>query len=353
MRVRRTMVRHLVAAVSMSAVAFAVQIPSSDMATAAPGDQWLTDVNTYRAMSALAPLTENTTWSADGQAHSCYMLFNGITHDEIVGNLGYTLGGDSAGNNGNIAVSSNAAATARDHIDIWMSGPFHAIGILRPELATTGFGICANAATTPWHSGATLDVIRGIDPQRANPTTATVFPGRGATIALNQFRTESPDPVALCNWTGSAGLPLIAMMPGGVTSASASLVGPGGSIETCVLHGGNTAADDTAQSILNGDNAVVVVPRAPLVPGAYTSTVTSTGGDVTWSFRAQPGDRRRYDTRGWSGRDTPGSSGHPRGPLHERRCPPHRRHQRRVVLTETVVSTCRQRRIIGSSTDAR
>ena len=63
-----------------------------------------------------------------------------------------------------------------------MTGPFHAIGILRPKLATSGFGICADAATSPWHSGGTLDVLRGINPQRPTPTTATVFPGRDATV---------------------------------------------------------------------------------------------------------------------------------------------------------------------------
>ena len=47
-------------------------------------------VNAYRAMSGLGPVTENTTWSAEGQAHSCYMLHNGISHDEVPGNPGYT-----------------------------------------------------------------------------------------------------------------------------------------------------------------------------------------------------------------------------------------------------------------------
>jgi hypothetical protein len=173
-------------------------------------------------MSGLAPVTENTSWSADGAAHSCYMLYNGISHDEVPGSPGYTTGGDSAGNNGNVAVSSSITATARDHIDLWMSGPFHAIGILRPKLATSGFGICADGTTPTWHSGGTLDVLRGIDSQRANPTTATVFPGRDSTLALSQFRTETPNPLTYCGWSGSAGLPLIAMMTGAVSAANAT-----------------------------------------------------------------------------------------------------------------------------------
>jgi hypothetical protein len=86
------------------------------------------------------------------------MLQNGIAHDEIEGRPGYTVGGDLAGNNGNVAVSSSISATARDHVELWMTGPFHAIGVLRHSLRTSGFGLCAMADTpTPWHSGGTLD----------------------------------------------------------------------------------------------------------------------------------------------------------------------------------------------------
>jgi hypothetical protein len=280
------MVSCVTAAASIVAVLFVGQVSSSGVVSAAAPTSWLTTVNAYRAMSGLAPVTENTTWSAEGQAHSCYMLYNGISHDEVPGNPGYTTGGDTAGNSGNVAVSSSSAATARNHIDLWMSGPFHAIGILRPQLTTSGFGICADDAASAWHSGGTLDVLRGINDQIASPTTATVFPGRNATLALNRFVTESPNPLTFCGWTGSAGLPLVAMMPADVTAANATLVGPAGAIATCVLHGENTSG--TAQSILRSDNAVVVVPRDPLAPGTYTSTVTSTGGNVTWSFTIDP-----------------------------------------------------------------
>ena len=286
MQVRRSMVSCVTAAASIVAVLFAGQVSSSGVVSAAAPASWLTTVNAYRAMSGLAPVTENTTWSAEGVAHSCYMLHNGISHDEVPGNPGYTTGGDTAGNSGNVAVSSSTAATPRSHIDLWMTGPFHAIGILRPQLTTSGFGICADESASAWHSGATLDVLRGINHQVAGPTDATVFPGRNATVALSRFVTESPNPLAFCGWTGSAGLPLIAMMPGTVTSATATLSGPAGPVQTCVLHGENT--NGTAQSILRSDDAVVVVPREPLAPGTYTSTVNTTGGNVTWSFTIDP-----------------------------------------------------------------
>ena len=254
-------------------------------AEAVADDDWLGIVNTYRQMSGLSPITSNATWSAEAKAHSSYMLQNGISHDEIPGRPGYTLGGDKAGNSGNVAVSSSISATARNHIDLWMTGPFHAIGILRHSLTSSGFGL-SNQENTPtqWRSGATLDVIRGIDASRPRPSTPIVFPGDGATVPLNAFIVESPNPVTLCGWTGSAGLPLIAMMPSEVTSANSTIVGPNGPIDTCTLHPGNTGADGTARAILAGDNAVVVMPRQVLADGTYTVTVSSTGGNVTWSF---------------------------------------------------------------------
>jgi len=232
----------------------------------------------------LQPVVEEPTWSDEARAHSCYMLQNGIGHDETPGLPGYTPGGDIAGNSGNVAVSSSIEATARNHVELWMTGPFHAIGVLRHSLRTSGFGRCAESETpTPWHSGGTLDVIRGIDSGATRPSTPIVFPGDGATVPLNRFITESPDPLAMCGWTGSAGLPLIAMMPSDATTADSTLTGPDGPIETCTLHEDNVS-DATARSILDGDNAIVVMPREVLVDGVYTATVNSNGGNVTWSF---------------------------------------------------------------------
>ncbi len=110
-----------------------------------------------------------------------------------------------------------------------------------------------------------------------------VFPGDGATVPLHSFITEFPNPLTMCGWTGQAGLPLIAMLPNDATSANATLTGPTGPIETCALHEGNVS-DAVGRSILDGDNAVIVMPRDVLVDGEYTATVASNGGNVTWSF---------------------------------------------------------------------
>lgn len=261
--------------------------PAPAVSAAVDDQDWLGIVNSYRAMSGLGPVVENPTWSAQGRDHSRYMLLNGISHHEVVGNPGYTEGGHTAGMNGNVAVSSSVNATPRNHIDLWMTGPFHAIGVLRHNLTSTGFGLTADASTSPWRSGATLDVLRGLNSSQPRPSTPIVFPGRDATIPLYRFITEQPNPVTLCGWSGQAGLPLIAMMPAGVSAANSTLVGPNGPVETCTLHPGNTS-DATARGVMASENAVVVVPREHLATGRHTATVTSDGGQVTWSFVVDP-----------------------------------------------------------------
>lgn len=265
----------------------AVEIAATPAPTAhaanVDANDWRGVVNAYRAMSGLGPVGENGTWSAQGREHSAYMLINGITHVQEQGKPGYTPSGYQAGINGNVAVTSSTTWTARQFVELWLTGPFHAIGVLRHNLVTSGYGQRVDANAARWKSGATLDVLRGIDGSRPRPTTPIVFPGRDATTSLYRFIAEYPNPVELVGWTGDAGLPLIAMMPRRVTSASATLTGPNGPVEVRVLHEGNTN-DATAKAVMAGDHAVVVVPRVHLADGRYTATVRSNGGDVTWSF---------------------------------------------------------------------
>jgi uncharacterized protein YkwD len=97
----------------------------------APDADWLTTVNYFRAMSGLGPVNEDPTLSTGAVKHSCYMLLNDITHYEEPSKPGYTVDGARAGRNGNVAVSSVFNTLDRSHIELWMTGPFHAIGLLR------------------------------------------------------------------------------------------------------------------------------------------------------------------------------------------------------------------------------
>ena len=277
-------------AVLIAAVFVALLVPVARPARAdtAVANEALAAVNAYRAMSALPPAALNDEWSAQVTQHSCYMLRYGPAHAEQPGLPGYTAGGDEAGRNSNVTVHTSSDAGPGDHIDRWMTAPFHALGILRPGLQTTGYGQCNDAdPATPWGSAATLDVLRGLD--LSVPTgDPIVFPGDRATVALDRFVAESPNPVDLCGWTGGAGLPLIAMFPNPVSAATATLTGPAGPLDVCVLQPGAVGGNQFAESVLTGANAVVAVPRATLAPGTYAAAVSGAGGAVNWSFTVQP-----------------------------------------------------------------
>ncbi|CAB4882989.1 unannotated protein [freshwater metagenome] len=289
-RTTRNWVRH--AAVLLSAV-LGVGATNSIVSADAnppfipPDASWLTTVNYYRAMSNLAPVSENPTFSAGAYNHSCYMLQNGISHDEIPGLPGYTDSGDIAGNSGNVAVSSVYGIEARQHIELWMTGPFHTVGVLRPNLQTVGFGQCDNTATSPWRSAATLDVLRGLSGP-SNQTEPILFPGNGMTTNLSQFITESPNPLTFCGWTGAAGLPVLALMPEALTGNAAAAIrgAASGQLDVCVLTQFNTTG--VASQILAANNVVVVIPRARLASDTYSVALFTPNRAVNWSFTVDP-----------------------------------------------------------------
>lgn len=266
-----------------------------------PADaDWLTTTNYFRAMSHLPPVTHDPALSNPGATnHSCYMLWHGISHDEnpiykadpTKPGYEYTPQGDASGRASNVAISTNINATQRSFLELWMTGPFHAIGVLRPNLQRVGFGECRSAITPKWRSAATLNIISGLGP-KVPQTEPILFPGNGTVTNLYRFVTESPNPVTLCGWSSStpAGLPVIAMMPEAPTiNPTATMTGPGGAVvPTCVLSSRNTGSDATAEGILRGNNAVVVVPRVHLASGTYTVTVNTGARSVTWSFTVDP-----------------------------------------------------------------
>lgn len=244
-------------------------------------NDWLGTVNAYRAMSGLPPVAANPAWDAGERNHACYMLKNGIAHDEIPGNPGYTVSGDEAGNSSNVAVAGGGA-TPQDFVEMWLTAPYHAIGLLRPGWRQTSYGECREQTASSSRAGAGIDVIRGTDFGVRN-TSPILFPGQNSTIRLTRFIAEWPNPLQACNWSPPAGLPVIAMMPSKVNAASATISSPDGDNPACVLHAGN-AGHEVAVSILDGANAVVIIPRRHLADGRHTVSLQTNAGNVTWSF---------------------------------------------------------------------
>ena len=209
----------------------------------------------------------NPAWSGGARNHSCWMLLNGIAHDENPGTPGYTPDGDQAGNSGNVAVSSsrrrNGTQPHRPLDD--RAVPRH-----RPAAALVAAGGLRNVREPaqpvqhPWKSGATLDVVRGNSWGAAKPATPVVFPGNGATTSLTRFVAESPDPRTFCGWGGQE-----RRSPTDRDDAverHARRRRPSSAQRDPSRHACCTRRTraGTASAILGGDNAVVVVPAAPL-----------------------------------------------------------------------------------------
>lgn len=248
---------------------------------------WIGYLNHYRKSSGLPAVKHNRSWDTGTYNHSCYMTANGLTHHEQPGRPGFTIEGRKAGTTSNIAgafkPTGSPTADMAAPIDLWMSAPLHAIGILRPGWRRTSLGLCYR----PNMYYATLDVTRGVD--KTSPRMV-VFPGDGASVRMNAFTGEIPDPTEACPFRSAAwGLPLIAMFPKAVTNGKARLKGPRrnwGESELCVLDH-NDVRDPFAREILEDANAVIVIAPGVLPNGNYKARVwdDASGQAVDWWFK--------------------------------------------------------------------
>gem|GEM_PF-1450067 len=249
----------------------------------ASSSPWLDRLNAWRAGSAVPALTENSTYDSGDAAHGLYMVKNDlVTHYETPGVPYYTAAGDAAARASNIYVSSSTSTTDVQAIDWWMGAPFHAMGMMDPRLAQTGFG-SYREVKSGWEMGAALNVLSG------NPFTGggfpVYFPGNGTTEPLTSYSgNEFPDPLQACSgYAVPTGLPVFVELGGNVTTTAtaSSFTGDGVALPHCVIDSNSP----NVGSSLTYRGGVVVIPRAPLVAGVhYTVGLTVNGASYTWSF---------------------------------------------------------------------
>ncbi len=261
-----------------------------------PPEDWLGAVNCYRALAKLPPVTENATYSTGDWYHARYMVKNDyLGHDENSANPWYTPEGVQAAASSNLMVSSDVNATDLEAINTWVQAPFHGIGMIDPALREVGFG--SYRESIGWYRmGAALDVIRGLGSISPTITFPIYFPGDGKYMPVLEHWGEYPDPLSSCpGYTAPSGSPIILQIGSGDQTpnvTSSSLLENGVAREHCVFDETNYAnSDNSAQSlgrsILNSRDAIVIMPREPLVSGArYTVSITVNGTKYTWSFTA-------------------------------------------------------------------
>ena len=287
------------------APALSTPAPASSRITTDPTD-WLGRVNDIRVASGVPAVTENTSWTAGIAAHLNYLAQTPASlrtgpyasaHTENPASPYYTPDGSLEGSRSDLVLGGSTSNVGA--INAWLMAPFHAIGILRSGLQQVAF------YRDPSTGMAGLDVIGGLS---APPSGAVVlYPGPGATDDLTRFGGESPSPIETCTAAkpgadySAPGLPLIALLTQSPTSdLSATLTDPSGAVlssssdNLCVVDANNFTSSDTVYgptgaAILAADNAVLVIPRIPLVAGPYTVTISQGGqADITWSFLSAP-----------------------------------------------------------------
>ena len=268
----------------------------TDVPTRIPANQdWFGHINSYRDVARLPHLAELESWCEGGALHARYMVKNNsVTHSESPGNQWYTSQGAMAGQNSNILGVWDLDATDQYAIDAWMQSPFHAVGILDPELLATGFGSYREDAGNI-RMAAALDVIRGLGQMPPEVGFPIMWPGEGSTIGITMHVGGSPDPLSSCpGYSAPAGVPIIMQMgPGHITvSVTAhSLRKNGVPVESCLFTEASYTSPSSGEeflgrSILGARDAIVLVPKTKLIHGAtYTPSVTVNGQTYEWSFR--------------------------------------------------------------------
>lgn len=265
--------------------------------TPVPGPAWLAYVNMYRHAADLPELVEQANLSEGALLHGRYMVKNSyIGHTEDPNNPWYTAAGKTAAENGNVYVSGRLQATYRDAVNLWMTGPFHMLGIVDPRLTRTGYGDYTEDIGS-WHFGATINVLSARDRPVADITFPVFYPAEGAVLPdLLYAGNESPDPLTSCSgYEAPTGPPVALQLGAGTVTPNVR--------DTRFLRGGaelphckfdqtdyqnpDAGWRDLGRGILRMRSAIVIMPRDPLQPGAAYEIEVDTG-DVLyhWGFTA-------------------------------------------------------------------
>ena len=278
----------------------------TDLAKAEPieipdlNSNWLDQLNYYRLSSGLSPVTESPEYSKAAEAHAKYLsetdpsLFVGNylnKHSENPASPYATKEGITIGA-GNISWSSTPGLAKA--VDGLMTAPIHAIGFLRENLTKVG-------AAELWSKNDNLYVqtFSMISGMKTTPRTKIVlFPGNGATVKINGFTAENPEPRESCSgkysdWKSLGIIASLLHVPS--LGLNASLTLPNGKIvnkpdELCVITELTAKTSDPVygpamKSIYAADHMVLIFAKTTLEEGKHSVVIKEPNqADITWSF---------------------------------------------------------------------
>jgi len=215
---------------------------------------------------------------------------------ENTGSVWYTPEGAAAAESGVLAAWIGPDSDPDRSLSLWLASPFHGVALLDPDLRQTGWGGWVDADSPKVAAAATLDVDRGVvaGAHRRFPTS---WPGDGATVPLTDLAAESPDPLTSCDgYKRPVGQPIYAFFSERPQEVSTYLVreSDGRALAYCTISGStyeNPSAVLTyvGRTELADRNAVVIIPRSPMVDGeTYTYRVRADGELAEGTFTVGP-----------------------------------------------------------------
>lgn len=143
-------------------------------------EQWLCLFNQYRSAAGLSTLASNGTMSSDLALHTHYMLLNPEQesfHDEYPNEPGYTVLGETAGHQSNMAKKAGTSLGVKESLELWIGFPSHRYGMLHPDLTSSGFDLSCDL--TNCFSG--LNVLGSLPSSYLITSQNVVYPGDGQT----------------------------------------------------------------------------------------------------------------------------------------------------------------------------
>ncbi|NCF67614.1 MAG: hypothetical protein GWP61_16745 [Chloroflexi bacterium] len=273
----------------------------TETAVPVPLPEWLSYLNRFRAMANLPPLADRESYSQGSKLHSRYMVGNDdpIAHREERNKLYFDEAGDLAARNGNLFATSQKEANYMWSINFWISGPFHLLGLLNPNLEVVGYGDYVEETGDVRMAGV-LDIKSHPEGTVEGIEYPIMFPGDGTeTWVVRHALFEWPFPLDGCpGYTVPVGAPIILMLGDGSITPNVTshrLARGDEPLESCLFdetsfRNNIPSAQELGRGILDRRDAVVIMPRKPLpINETYTVQVTVNGETHTWSFKTRKG----------------------------------------------------------------
>jgi len=146
-----------------------------------PGaEQWLCLLNQYRDAAGLAAVSHDAGMSDALNLHTHYMLLNAKQvnfHKEYPDKPGYTILGEIAGGQSNMAGKQGTTLTQQESMDAWIGYPSHRYHMLHPDLVTSGFALSCDLANC--FSG--LNIQGNLPPSYQISSANVIYPGDNQT----------------------------------------------------------------------------------------------------------------------------------------------------------------------------